>query len=79
MYFSPSTLTAFALALSGAYQASALGINCRGSSNCFTGISAMGDIADAMDKAIAEGHGGEWFGTGGESHPSPISLKTQRL
>jgi hypothetical protein len=57
-------LSILTLALTSAYQASALGINCRGSSSCFGGLSAMGYIADAMDQAIADGHGGDWFGTG---------------
>jgi hypothetical protein len=54
MHFALSTITVVAL---GAYQAVALGINCRGSSNCAAGVSAMGDIADAMDHGIADGNG----------------------
>lgn len=61
MHLSLSTLAVVAL---GASQAAALGINCRGSSNCAGGINAMGNIAKSMDDAIAAGHGGRHYNNG---------------
>ncbi|KFZ08725.1 hypothetical protein V502_09204 [Pseudogymnoascus sp. VKM F-4520 (FW-2644)] len=61
MHFSLST---FAIVALSTYQAAALGINCRGSSNCAAGVSAMGDIADAMDQGIADGNGDRFYDNG---------------
>jgi hypothetical protein len=63
MHFSFSTIAAVAL---GACRVTALGINCRGSSNCAGGVSAMGDIADAMDQGIADENGDRFYDTGGK-------------
>ncbi|KFY00156.1 hypothetical protein O988_03493 [Pseudogymnoascus sp. VKM F-3808] len=63
MHFSFSTIAAVAL---GACRVAALGINCRGSSNCAGGVSAMGDIADAMDQGIADGNGDRFYDTGAQ-------------
>ena len=60
-----SVITNLILGLSSAQQALALGINCRGSSNCISGTGgAMGQIAKAMDAGIAAGYGGDYYGTG---------------
>lgn len=67
MHFSVST---FAVVVLSTYQAAALGINCRGSSNCAAGVSAMGDIADAMDQGISDGNGDRFYDNGGKFYYS---------
>ena len=73
-FTNPSAIMAAGVALAAAPFASGLGINCNGSGFCSYPAcpGGIGSVKDFMTQAIANGHGNDWFGSGGKP-PLPSS------